>query len=79
MPLGSELKREFNIAKDQYILLKDKKNNFIDNNSEQDISDVAKKLDAILDDIMNDRKSTKPISIESFSNNITLSSLIKNY
>ena len=79
MPLGSELKREFNIAKDQYILLKDKKDNFIDNNSEQDISDVAKKLDAILDDIMNDRKSTKPISIESFSNNITLYSLIKSY
>ena len=79
MPLGSELKREFNIAKDQYILLKDKKNNFIDNNSEQDISDVTKKLDAILDDIMNDRKSTKPISIESFSNNITLYSLIKSY
>ena len=85
MPLCSELKKQIDNVKDQYKLSKDQKYNVIDDNKEdgdnkeEDMSGkskITREFDAILEDIRNNGRATKSISVKSHGSNITLNLLI---
>ena len=77
--LGKQLKAQIDIAKDQCKFFKDQMN-VNNNNKEEDMSDEdksdesknLKKFHAMLKDIKNIGRTTKPISIKSRGSNINL-------
>ena len=71
---GKELKAQTDIAKDQYKCFKDQMN-LNNNNREEDESDeskTTKNFDAILKNIKNNRRNTKPSSVKSHGSNSNL-------
>ena len=82
-PLGKELKAQTDIAKDQYSFFKNQIN--VNNNNREgdesnkyksDESKVTKRFNAILKDIKNNGRTTKPISVKGHGSNINLYPLI---
>ena len=69
------MKKQKDIEKDQYKLLKEQRNDGIDGNREDDVkaededmsgeSNITKNFDAVLKDIKNNRRTAKSISVKS--------------